>query len=62
MKLYPELTEAIKETVGNIDETSEFKARFTKLIENYFDKSCNNADITELIELVQIGGEPDNGD
>ena len=54
MELYKELKDAINECMNISAETPEFKRRFNKLIENFFDKSINNNDIKEVINLVKI--------
>lgn len=57
MSLYSELSTSIKEVMDQSSETQEFKGRLSKLIENYFSGSYQDADISELIELVQIAEE-----
>jgi flagellar biosynthesis protein FliP len=52
MELYKELSGAIDECLSNKLNTSEFNNRFRKLIENFFSKSTNDADIKEIIDLV----------
>lgn len=54
MELYNELKEAISECMNGSEESPEFKRRFSKLIENYFDKSTNDNDIKEVINLIQM--------
>ncbi len=54
MSRYRELQEAIDERVGSANETEEFKRRFTKTIENYFENNYQESDISELIELVSL--------
>lgn len=61
MSLYRELSDAIKEVVDLSPESVEFKQRFSKLIENYFDNSYQDSDISELIDLVQSVEEPEDG-
>jgi len=53
MKVYDELRESMQETVGNINETPEYKQRFIKLIENYFDQSYTDQDISDLIHMAE---------
>ncbi len=62
MSLYKELKEAIDELVGSANETDEFKRRFTKTIENYFENNYQESDISELIDLVSISEDRSNGD
>lgn len=62
MSLYRELQEAIDERVGSANETDEFKRRFTKTIENYFENNYQESDISELIDLVSISEDRSNGD
>ena len=54
MSLYRELQEAIDERTGSANETDEFKRRFAKTIENFFENNYQESDISELIELVSI--------
>ena len=54
MSLYRELQEAIDERIGAANETDEFKRRFAKTIENYFENNYQESDISELIDLVTI--------
>lgn len=54
MSLYSELSTSIAEVMDRSGETQEFKSRLSKLIENYFSGSYQDADISELIELVQV--------
>lgn len=61
MSLYRELSDAIKEVVDLSPESVEFKQRFSKLIENYFDNSYQDSDISELIDLVQSVEDPEDG-
>lgn len=61
MKLYQELSEAIIETVSSTQESTEFKVRFSKLIENYFDSSYTDRDINDVIELTSLSEEGTNG-
>lgn len=58
MELYDELKEAINECMNESTENQEFKRRFSKLIENFFDKSTNDNDIRDVIALVET--EVDN--
>ncbi len=60
MKLYKELSDAMSEIISATKESTEFKARFLKLIENYFDNSYTERDINDVIEL--IGLTEDNTD
>lgn len=53
MELYKELKEAISECMNESEESPDFRRRFSKLIENYFDKSTNDNDIKEVINLIQ---------
>lgn len=52
MKLYRELSDAVKEIISETEESTEFKSRLTGLIENHFEASSNESDINSLIELV----------
>lgn len=54
MNLYSELSTSIAEVMDRSSETQEFKGRLSKLVENYFSGSYQDADISELIELVQM--------
>lgn len=54
MELYDELKEAINECMNNSEESPEFRRRFSKLIENFFDKSTNDNDIRDVIDLVKL--------
>jgi hypothetical protein len=54
MKLYEELSNAMNEVVSVTEESSDFKPRFTKLIENYFDSSYVERDIDDVIELINL--------
>lgn len=60
MSLYYELSTSIEEVMNRVEETPEFKKRLSKLIENYFDNSYQDNDISELIELVEAE-EPADG-
>lgn len=62
MELYNELKEAINECMDASVESLEFKRRFSKLIENFFDKSTNDNDIKEVVNLVQISEDRWNED
>lgn len=62
MSLYKELQEAITDSVESTSETSEFKRRFAKMIENYFDNNYQESDISELIDLVTIPEDYNHGD
>lgn len=57
MSLYSELSSSIKEVMEQSGENQEFKGRLSKLIENFFDNSYQDHDISELIDLVQETGE-----
>lgn len=61
MSLYRELSDAIKEVINLSTESVEFKQRFSKLVENYFDNSYQDSDISELIDLVQSMEDPEDG-
>lgn len=61
MSLYLELSDAIREVIDSSPESVEFKQRFSKLIENYFDNSYQDSDISELIDLVQLVEGPEDG-
>lgn len=61
MSLYREISDAIREVIDSSPESVEFKQRFSKLIENYFDNSYQDSDISELIDLVQLMGDPEDG-
>lgn len=60
MKLYDELSSAVKETLDSTNESMEFKSRFEKLIENYFDDSYTERDINEVISQISIPEENSN--
>jgi len=62
MKLYDELTVSISEIISVSDESAEFKARFSKLIENYFDSSYAERDINDVINMVGLTEAEANGD
>ncbi len=57
MNLYLELSTSIAEVMDQSSETQEFKRRLSKLVENYFSGSYQDADISELIELVRMTEE-----
>jgi hypothetical protein len=57
MSLFNEMKEAIDECMRVSEESLEFKNRFSKLIENIFDKSANDSDIKEVVDLIQITGD-----
>ena len=57
MALSQELKEAVKEEIKNMDETEGLQLRFTKMIENCMDNMCSEAEIADVIELVQLTGE-----
>lgn len=61
MSLYREVSDAIREVIDSSPESTEFKQRFSKLIENYFDNSYQDSDISELIGLVQSMEDPEDG-
>ncbi len=61
MSLYREISDAIREVIDSSPESAEFKRRFSKLIENYFDNSYQDSDISELIDLVQSMEDPEDG-
>jgi len=61
MSLYREISDAIREVIALSPESVEFKQRFSKLIENYFDNSYQDSDISELIDLVQSMEDPEDG-
>ena len=61
MSLYRELSDAIKEVINLSPESVEFKQRFSKLLENYFDNSYQDSDISELIDSVQSLEDPEDG-
>ena len=61
MSLYLELSDAIREVIDSSPESVEFKQRFSKLIENYFDNSYQDSDISELIDLVKLVEGPEDG-
>lgn len=53
MKLYREMEESILEVSNDINETQEYKQRLNKLIENFFDRSTLEQDITGLIDITE---------
>ena len=61
MKLYEELTQAMAETISATEESSTFKIRFSKLIENFFENSYAEHDINDVINLVDLVEENANG-
>lgn len=61
MSLYRELSDAIKEVINLSPESVEFKQRFSKLLENYFDNSYQDSDISELIDSVQSMEDTEDG-
>lgn len=60
MSLYREISDAIREVIDASPESEEFQSRFSKLIENYFDNSYQDADISELIDLAQLEEDPED--
>lgn len=60
MKLYEELKEAMAEIVSATEESNEFKTRFSKLIENYFESSYTERDINDVIGLIGLTEESAN--
>ena len=61
MSLYSELAASIAEVMEHSGERREFQNRLLKLIENYFDGSYQDNDISELIDLVQLMEEDTDG-
>lgn len=61
MKLYEELAEAMADTVAATEESNDFKSRFSKLIENYFEGSYAERDINDVIGLIGLAEESTNG-
>lgn len=53
MKLYDELQESVNDIIDIVDESSEFKSRFAKLISNYFNQSYTDSDILGLIDTIE---------
>ena len=61
MKLYEELFAAQSETISATEESNEFKTRFSKLIENYYDSSYAESDINDVIGLIGLAEKSTNG-
>ena len=61
MSLYSELATSIEEVINSTSESVEFKQRFSKLIENYFENNYQDNDISELIDLVHLTEDSSNG-
>lgn len=61
MELYDELRSAIKEILEGVSESIEFKSRFEKLVENYFDDSYTERDINEVIGLISTSEGDSSG-
>lgn len=56
--LHPDLETALEETLASADEqTSEFKRRLRRLIENATTGNLSDSDIQEVIELATISEE-----
>lgn len=54
-KLHPDLDLAIQLVMANAEEQSpQFKARLTKLIENSLDGNVFNTDVKDVIELTSV--------
>ena len=47
------MEESILEVSNDINETQEYKQRLNKLIENFFDRSTLEQDITGLIDITE---------
>lgn len=59
MKLYKELKEAIGEETENMQESDEFRQRFSKMIENYMDGMKSGSEIAQMVELVELAEDAD---
>lgn len=59
MKLYKELKEAIEEETENMQESDEFRQRFSKMIENYMDGMRSGSEIAQMVELVGLAEDVD---
>lgn len=59
MKLYKELKEAIEEETENMQESNEFRQRFSKMIENYMDGMRSGSEIAQMVELVELTEDAD---
>jgi hypothetical protein len=61
MKLYKELIEAVTEVVSGSIESTVFKNRFSKLIENFYEDSYAERDINDVIDQVNLVEDNING-
>ncbi len=57
MSLYKELSSSIEEITAPLDETTDFKKQFARLIENFFTSNSTDNDISDVIELVKLPEE-----
>jgi len=57
MGLNWELQDAVREETDSMQETEGFKLRFTKLIENYMDGMGSEAEIADIIDLIELTGD-----
>ena len=53
MKLYKELKQSIEEETEIMQESDEFRQRFSKMIENYMDGMKASSEIAQVIGLVE---------
>lgn len=59
MKLYQELKDAIAEAADEMEESDEFRKRFSKMVENYMDDMKSGAEIADVIERIAWTEESD---
>ena len=60
MPINQELEAAIRDVLERINESQNFKNRFTQLIKNYIDNTCRDDDIEKVLELVILPSQGDN--
>lgn len=54
MAVSREVKDALREETERMRETEGFRSRFAKLVENYMDGMGSEAEIAEVIELVDL--------
>ena len=59
MKLYQELKDAIAEAADEMEESDEFRKRFSKMVENYMGDMKSGAEIADVIERIAWTEESD---
>ena len=57
MTVSREVKEALEEEINGMQEAEGFKSRFAKLVENYIDGMGSEAEIAEVIELLNLAEE-----